>query len=43
MCIPSGVSGSPAFLPGRSPNHFGRRAGNNLIQRFNITNKFLGE
>lgn len=23
---PSGVSGSPAFLPGRSPNHFGRRA-----------------
>lgn len=24
--IPSGVSGSPAFLPGRSPNHFGRRA-----------------
>merc|ERR1712107_170148 len=28
----SGVSGSPAFLPGRSPNHLGRRALGLLVQ-----------
>merc|ERR1711872_592588 len=29
---PHGVSGSPAFLPGRSPNHLGRRALGRLVQ-----------
>merc|ERR1719147_537023 len=26
LFLPSGVSGSPSFLPGRTPNHFGSLA-----------------
>merc|ERR1711962_296404 len=39
----SGVSGSPAFLPGRSPNHLGRRALGLFVQSsyfsFHITSR----
>merc|ERR1711962_1909790 len=39
----SGVSGSPVFLPGRSPNHLGRRALGLFVQSsyfsFHITSR----